>query len=175
MRGGGQRACGSEEKTREKGGLLGRDDSRRQRPEEGAEPRKRSRQSSGWSRAEPASWESWARLRAAPMGLGRGCILGGPQTRGPVSSRQEKESSRSPASRGVGCHPLLQGRFQPRGHTHVSYLSCLGRRVVFLSLGPPGKPVPGLTLPTETPKAMGSITSMLQTRKLRLERLFDRQ
>ena len=90
---------------------------------------------------------------------------------GPVSSRQEKESSGSPASRGVGCHPLLQGRFQPRAHTHVSHLSCLGRRVVFLSPEPPGKPVPGLTLPTGTPRAMGSITSMSQTGKLRLERL----
>ena len=32
---------------------------------------------------------------------------------------------------GVGCCDLLQGSSQPRDRTHVSYVSCIGRRVLY--------------------------------------------
>ena len=73
------------------------------------------------------------------------------------------------SSHGVGCHPLLQGIFPSRDRTLISYVSCIGRWVVFTTRAP-RKPVPGLMLPIKMPKAMGTITSMLQMRKLRLNR-----
>ena len=42
---------------------------------------------------------------------------------------------------GVGCHAPLQGMFQPRDRTLVSYTSCV-RQVDSLPLAPPGKPFP---------------------------------
>ena len=32
---------------------------------------------------------------------------------------------------GVGCHALFWGSSQPRGRTHVSCVSCIGRQVLF--------------------------------------------
>ena len=37
----------------------------------------------------------------------------------------------NPKNNGVGCHALLQGIFQPRDQTHVSSISCIGRRVLY--------------------------------------------
>ena len=41
---------------------------------------------------------------------------------------------------GVGCHALLQKIFQPRDQTCISYVSCIGRRVLYHQhhLGSPG-------------------------------------
>ena len=43
---------------------------------------------------------------------------------------------------GVGCHALLQGIFPTRDRTHVSYISCVGRQVLY-HLGSPCYLVPG--------------------------------
>ena len=40
---------------------------------------------------------------------------------------------------GVGCHALFQGSSWPKDWTHVSYVSCIGRQVLY-QLAPPGKP-----------------------------------
>ena len=44
---------------------------------------------------------------------------------------------------GVGCHVLLQGIFRPMDQTLVSYVSCIGRWVLFhwCHLGDPYKPL----------------------------------
>ena len=101
-------------------------------------------------------------------GAGEGLRPRGLTNRAPVSFQAgQGEQPGYASSHGVGCHPLLQGIFSSRGRTLISYVSCIGRRVVFTTRAP-GKPIPGLTLPIKMPKAMGTITSMLRTRKLRL-------
>lgn len=156
-------------KPKGRAGFWAEMDSRCPRPKEGAEPGKthagRAQGGVGQSwqagRAEPAwqcpwGWGGSASSRAHEQGT---CLLPGRQGEQPGYA----------SSHGVGCHPLLQGIFSSRGRTLISYVSCVGRRVVFTTRAP-GKPIPGLTLPIKMPKAMGTITSMLRTRKLRLNR-----
>ena len=45
---------------------------------------------------------------------------------------------------GVGCHALLQGIFLPRDQTHISYVSCIGRHVLYLQ-SHLGSPLPSVS------------------------------
>ena len=157
-------------KPKGRAGFWAETDSCCPRPEEGAEPRKtragRAQGGAGQSqqagRAEPA-WQ-------CPWGWGGAASSRDHEPGGLSPSRQDKVSGQvTPPPMDGAAIPSSRGSSHP-GVEPSSLTSPALAGGLFLPLEPPGKPVPGLTLPIKTRKAMGTITSMVQMRKLRLNR-----